>query len=54
LVHIDDFEIGGAIVASPMAYQIDGRQYLIVPVQDVIYAFALPEGLAAGDRVTAR
>jgi len=46
--------VGGEIVASPMTYQLDGRQYLIVPVQDVIYAFALPEALAGGDRVKAR
>jgi alcohol dehydrogenase (cytochrome c) len=35
--------IGGELVASPMTYQLDGRQYLIVPVQDILYAFALPE-----------
>jgi alcohol dehydrogenase (cytochrome c) len=35
--------IGGELVASPMTYQLDGRQYLIIPVQDVLYAFALPE-----------
>ena len=34
---------GGEMVASPMTYQLDGRQYLIAPVQDVLYAFALPE-----------
>ncbi len=33
---------GGRMDASPMTYQFDGRQYLIVPVQDVLYAFALP------------
>lgn len=33
---------GGEVVASPMTYQIDGRQYLIVPVQGVLCAFALP------------
>jgi hypothetical protein len=26
-----------------MTYQLDGRQYLIAAVQDVLYAFALPE-----------
>jgi len=26
-----------------MTYQLDGRQYLIVPVQDILYAFALPD-----------
>jgi alcohol dehydrogenase (cytochrome c) len=45
--------VGGEIVASPMTYQLDGRQYLIVPVQDVVYAFALPESVG-GDRVKAR
>ena len=36
---------GGPLVASPMTYQLDGRQYVIIPVQDVMYAFALPENL---------
>jgi acido-empty-quinoprotein group A len=39
--------VGGELVASPMTYQLDGRQYLIVPVQDILYAFALPERVAA-------
>jgi len=34
---------GGKMVASPMTYQIDGRQYLILAVQDILYAFALPD-----------
>jgi alcohol dehydrogenase (cytochrome c) len=34
---------GGHLAASPMTYQLDGRQYLIAAVQDVLYAFALPE-----------
>jgi alcohol dehydrogenase (cytochrome c) len=34
---------GGEVVASPMTYQIEGRQYLIVPVQGVLCSFALPE-----------
>jgi len=33
---------GGRMDASPMTYQLDGRQYLIMAVQDVLYAFALP------------
>jgi len=33
---------GGRMDASPMTYQLDGRQYLILAVQDVLYAFALP------------
>jgi len=35
--------LGGKVVASPMTYQIDGRQFVIMPVQNVLYAFALPE-----------
>jgi acido-empty-quinoprotein group A len=35
--------IGAELVASPMTYQLDGRQFLIIPVQDVLYAFALPQ-----------
>jgi alcohol dehydrogenase (cytochrome c) len=34
---------GGALDASPMTYELEGRQYIILPVQDVVYAFALPE-----------
>ncbi len=33
---------GGKLDASPMTYQLDGRQYVILAVQDVLYAFALP------------
>jgi hypothetical protein len=36
--------------ASPMTYELDGRQYLIVPVQDILYAFAIPENVAAATR----
>jgi alcohol dehydrogenase (cytochrome c) len=32
---------GGRMDASPMTYQLDGRQYLIMAVQDVLYALAL-------------
>jgi acido-empty-quinoprotein group A len=41
---------GGHLVASPMTYQLDGRQYLIIPVEDILYAFALPERAAAEGR----
>jgi alcohol dehydrogenase (cytochrome c) len=33
---------GGRLAASPMTYELDGRQFRIVPVQDILYAFALP------------
>ena len=31
-----------AMAASPMTYEIDGRQYLLRPIQNVILAWALP------------
>jgi alcohol dehydrogenase (cytochrome c) len=42
--------VGGDLVASPMTYELDGRQYLIAPIQDNLYAFALPEHAAARGR----
>src|SRR6202790_1271722 len=33
---------GGHLLASPMTYQLDARQYLLMAVQDALYAFALP------------
>jgi acido-empty-quinoprotein group A len=42
--------VGERMVASPMTYDLDGRQYLIVAVQDILYAFAMPENVAAGWR----
>ena len=35
--------VGDHVVASLMTYQIFGRQYIIVPVGDTMYAFSLPE-----------
>jgi alcohol dehydrogenase (cytochrome c) len=35
--------MGGPLLASPMTYQLDGRQYLMIPIYDTLYAFALPE-----------
>src|SRR5260370_22935616 len=40
--------VGGRSVASPLTYQLDGRQYLIMAVQDTLYAFALPDHAVAG------
>jgi len=34
--------IGGRVVASPMTYELAGRQYVLFAVQDTLYAFALP------------
>ena len=34
--------VGGRVVTSLMTYELDGRQYLLTPVQNVIFAWALP------------
>jgi alcohol dehydrogenase (cytochrome c) len=43
---------GGRMAASPMTYELDGRQFLILPVQDILYAFALPAVKAEGNANT--
>jgi acido-empty-quinoprotein group A len=37
--------IGGELVASPMTYQLDGRQYLLFAIQDSLYTFVLPKSI---------
>ena len=32
----------GRMAASPMTYEMDGRQYLLFAIQDILYAFTLP------------
>ena len=34
--------LGGNITSSPMTYQLDGLQYVVVAVHDHFYAFSLP------------
>jgi alcohol dehydrogenase (cytochrome c) len=36
---------GGAVADSPITYELDGRQYLLMGVHGVLYAFALPESV---------
>jgi len=38
---------GGKLDASPMTYRLDGRQYVLFAVQDILYAFALPSAAAS-------
>jgi alcohol dehydrogenase (cytochrome c) len=33
---------GGSFGTGPMTYELDGRQYVVFPVDGVVYAFALP------------
>jgi alcohol dehydrogenase (cytochrome c) len=34
--------LGGETLASPMTYELDHRQYVVLPVENTLYAFALP------------
>ena len=33
---------GGSMGSAPMTYELDGRQYLVIPVDGVLFAFTLP------------
>jgi hypothetical protein len=39
--------VGEHVQASLMTYALAGRQYIIVPVGDTMYAFSLPEKIKA-------
>jgi hypothetical protein len=34
--------LGGETLASPMTYELDHRQYVVMSVENTLYAFALP------------
>jgi len=34
--------VGGRMAGSPMTYELDGRQYVLTPIQNVILVWALP------------
>jgi alcohol dehydrogenase (cytochrome c) len=42
------FQTGSPIYTSPVAYALDGKQYIVVPSGAAVFAFALPESALAG------
>jgi alcohol dehydrogenase (cytochrome c) len=36
------FQMGGAVYASPMAFAVDGKQYVAITAGSSLYAFGLP------------
>ncbi len=36
------FQMGGAVYAAPMAFAVDGREYVTIAAGSALYAFALP------------
>jgi len=41
--HLWHFQTGSAIIASPISYAVNGRQYVVIPSGSALFAFALPE-----------
>ena len=37
-----DFDTGGGIVANPVTYMVEGKQYVIIPAGHALFAFSLP------------
>jgi len=36
------FQTGGAVYASPMAFAVDGKEYVAIAAGSSLYAFGLP------------
>jgi alcohol dehydrogenase (cytochrome c) len=36
------FQMGGAVYAAPMAYAIDGKEYIAIAAGSGLFTFALP------------
>jgi len=36
------FQMGGAVCAAPMAFAIDGKEYVAIAAGSALYAFGLP------------
>ena len=36
------YQTGAHIVSSPIAYAVDGRQYITIAAQSALFTFALP------------
>jgi alcohol dehydrogenase (cytochrome c) len=36
------FEMGGEVYASPMAFAVDGKQYVAIAAGSALYSFGLP------------
>ena len=36
------FQMGGAVYAPPMAFAVDGKEYVAIAAGSALYAFGLP------------
>jgi alcohol dehydrogenase (cytochrome c) len=36
------FQMGGAVYAAPIAFAVDGKEYVAIAAGSAIYAFGLP------------
>jgi len=39
------FQTGSPIFAAPMSYELDGKQYIVIPAGSVLFAFGLPDAV---------
>ncbi len=44
------FQTGGAILASPISYSVDGIQFIAIAAGNTLYGFALPDSRQEGNR----
>jgi len=49
-----EINLGGRVRGSPVAYAVDGRQYIAVAAGSSIFAFTLPDSRSSGEKSTAR
>ncbi|MFC5864864.1 acido-empty-quinoprotein group A [Acidicapsa dinghuensis] len=47
-------ETGGSIESSPIAYELDGREYIVTSSGGLLFAWALPESSASSARTASR
>ena len=36
------FQMGGAVYAAPIAFAVDGKEYVVIAAGSALYAFGLP------------
>ena len=42
LKHLWHFQMGGAVYAAPIAFAVDGKEYVAIAAGSAIYTFGLP------------
>ena len=45
--HLWHLQTGSPVIAAPMTYALDGKQYVVIPSGGALFAVALPDGILA-------